>query len=133
MVRAASSDWKRYLDIGSKVSLGWVEAFDAYYDRSRIRDLIERSDPKESDNEYHVVCIQFGVVLGTVLSQMIPRLRWLLDWPYWESAPYDSKTGTRVNVFHWAVDKLSEDGVDDGFAVKLQVVAQLLERELSER
>jgi hypothetical protein len=55
---------------------------------------------------------------------------WRLDWPYWDSCLFDPKTGTVIAVFHWAIKKLSEYGVDDGYAAKTKACLQFLEDEL---
>jgi hypothetical protein len=120
MVEAARGDWPPYLGVSPPVSLDWVAAFDAFYTRKKIKEVIERSDPSQFDNEYVIVTCEFGAVLGEVLRKQSPDVEWLYDWPYWESALYHGDTGTRVNVFHWAVKKMSAYGVDDGFADKLQ-------------
>ena len=43
---------------------------------------------------------------------------------------FDPKTGTVIAVFHWAIKKLSEYGVDDGYAAKTKACLQFLEDEL---
>jgi hypothetical protein len=126
MFLAAKNDLPSYLAVREPVSLVWVDAFDKFYDRSKIQTLIDRSDPSKIGNDYLVVTCEFGVVLGEVLRQELPELLWLHDMPYWESALYFSGTGSRVNVFHWAVKKMSEYGVDDGFAAKVRACVNLL-------
>jgi hypothetical protein len=134
MLKSAEGDWRSYLELDDDdfPSLGSVEKFDNYYDRSAIRAVIERSDPAEYTNDYLVICIQFAAVLGAVLRQEFPRLEVLYDWPYWETAVYDPVTGTRINVFDWAVKKMSEYGVDDGFREKVLACIELLKREFKE-
>ncbi len=132
ILASARGDWKTYLAIDHEPSLDWVERFDGYYDRAAIQRLIARSDPTDFGNDYLIVSIQFSAVLGTVLRKELPRLEWLYDWPYWEWALFDSVTGTRVNVFHWAVKKLSEYGVGDNYREKVLACVGLLERELDE-
>jgi hypothetical protein len=66
------------------------------------------------------------VVLGEVLRQELSELVWLYDMPYWESALFYGATGSRVNVFQWAVKKMSEYGVDDGFGAKVGACVNLL-------
>ena len=60
-----------------------------------------------------------------MLQALEPRLSWLYDWPYWESALYDQETRSRINVFHWAVKKMSEYGVEDGLTDKLNACRTL--------
>jgi hypothetical protein len=128
MIEAAEEDWQNYLKVYGKLSLDWIEAFDEYHDRKRIQDVIDRSDPANFTNDYVIVCCEFGAALGHVLQSLQPRLVWLPDWPYWESSVFDPKTGSVLPVFHWAVKKMSEYGVDDGFAEKVQACIQLLDK-----
>ncbi len=126
MLEAAQGDWPGYLDVEGEVDSSWVEAFDSYYDRRRTRKLIDRSDPKGFSNDYLVIACEFGAVLGHVMRAQCPRLEWLLEWPYWESSLFDPRTGTRINVFHWSVKKLSEYGVDDGYVAKTAAVMEMV-------
>lgn len=126
MVDAARHDWPTYLSVQGEFDLQWIEAFDRYYDRERILEVIDRSDPSDFSNDYLVLCCEFGAGLSHVLCQMQPRLVWRLDWPYWDSSLLDPKTGSALPVFHWAIKKLSEYGVDDGFAAKVKVSLQFL-------
>jgi hypothetical protein len=128
MVEAATSDWPAYLGVSGSVSLDWIAAFDSYYTRKKIKEVLDRSDPSQFDNEYLVAICEFGAVLGEVLLKESSDLDWLYDWPYWESALYHGRSGTRVNVFHWAVKKMSEYGVDDGLAEKIQACVGFLNK-----
>ena len=116
---AAATDWPALLQVSGTVSLGWIDEFDRYYDRERVQRTIAASDPTDFGSDLVVICCEFGAMLGHVLKQSTPQLDWLYDWPYWESALYDSKHGMRINVFHWAIKKFSDYGVDDGFRAKL--------------
>lgn len=126
MLDAVRTDWPDAFGIKGAVGLAWVDAFDRYYDAARVAKLLERSNPADFGNELLVLCCEFGAVLGSVLRAEAPRLEWLYDWPYWESALLDPAHGYRINVFHWAVKKFSRYGVDDGFAAKIQQCAQLV-------
>jgi hypothetical protein len=129
MVSAARGDWARYLEVKGEIDLGWIDAFDRHYDRERVREVIERSDPSDFGNDYVVLCCEFGAALSHVLRTGQRRLVWRLDWPYWDSSLFDPKTGTAIPIFHWAVKKMSEYGVDDGFAAKTKACLQLLNEE----
>jgi len=129
MVDAARGDMKTYLKVEGDIDLSWIDAFDRYADRSQIHSLIERADPKKFSNGYVVNACEFGAALSHVLRTAQPRLVWRLDWPYWDSCLLDPKTGTVISVFHWAIKKLSEYGVDDGFAAKTKACLQILEEE----
>ncbi|MCI0342671.1 MAG: hypothetical protein L0216_16280 [Planctomycetales bacterium] len=126
MVAAATKDWAAFMAGVTRPSLAWLEAFDRHYDRARIRKLIERSRPTEDGNDYLIVCIELGAVIGEVLKALRPSCGWVYDWPYWESALYDPPSGETAHVFHWAVKRLSEYGVEDGIAEKVEAAAGLL-------
>lgn len=126
MTQAAKSDWARYLKVSGDLDLNWISAIDQHYHRDRIRDVIKDSQPDDFSNNYLVTCCEFGAAMGYVLRSICPRLLWYPDWPYWESALLDPQSNTLIPVFHWAVKKMSEYGVDDGFAEKIQVCIQML-------
>ena len=129
MVDAARGDWPEYLGVSGDMDLDWVQAFDEYYGRERVAEVVARSDPEDFGCDYVVLCCQFGAVLGHVMRAMQPRLVWYLDWPYWESMLLDPKTGTVIPVFHWAIKKMSDYGVDDGFVSKIRRCLEILEEE----
>jgi hypothetical protein len=131
MLDASRCDWPGFLQLSGDISLDWIGAFDVYYDRDRIREVIERSDPKDFGNEYVVLCCEFGAALSHVLRIGQPRLIWRLDWPYWDSSLLDPETGTALAAFHWAIKKMSEYGVDDGFVAKTKAALQFLGEERS--
>jgi hypothetical protein len=126
MLEAARGDWPTYLKVSGTVDLDWVDAFDRHYTRAKILQVIERSDPADFGNDYIVICCEFGAVLGQVLRSLQARLVWRLDWPYWDSCLLDAETGSAIAVFHWAIKKMSEYGVDDGFAAKIQACLKVL-------
>jgi hypothetical protein len=119
MLEAATVDWKEFLPVGDAPSTTWVAEFDRHFQRPRIQEVLKRSVATRFDNDYLVLCCELGAVLGTVLRALEPQLCWLYDWPYWESGLYCQKTRMRINVFHWAVKKLSEYGVEDELAAKI--------------
>jgi hypothetical protein len=126
MIDAVRHDWPRYLAVEGEIDSNWIDAFDRHYDRKRIHAVIERSDASNFGNDYMVLCCEFGAALSHVLRSTEPRLVWRLDWPYWDSSLLDPKTGTRISVFHWAIKKMSEYGVDDGFAAKTNACLRIL-------
>jgi hypothetical protein len=126
MVEKAQHDWPRYIQVSGEIDLAWIDQFDRHFTRERIRETIDRSDPGEVNNRYLLVCSQFGAVLGRVLLSLEPRLFWRLDSPYWDSTLLDPKTGTVVAVFHWAIKKMSEYGVEDGYAAKVRSCLEFL-------
>ena len=128
MRSAATDDWPTYLKISAPTSLQWIAAFDSYYDRDAVQKVVARSRPSNFSNDYVVLCCELGAVLGEVLLQQNQRLQWLYDWPYWESAIFDPDTGFKVNVFHWAIKKMSDYGVADGLVAKIQACLQRIEK-----
>jgi|SRR5208283_10739 len=100
MLNAAIKDWAGLLGVHGTPTIDWISAFDRHFRSRRIQRIIERSDPKEYDNDYLVLCCELGAVLGAVLGATDPGLAWLYDWPYWDSALYDRLTRSRINVFH---------------------------------
>lgn len=126
MLDACREDWPSYLGVSGDIDLDWIEAFDAYYDREKVSELIERSDPADFSNDYVILVCEFGAALGHVLRIMEPRLVWAYDWPYWDSSLVDPRSGTIIPTFHWAVKKFSDYGIDDGFAAKLEMCVRIL-------
>jgi len=123
MVEAARSDWASGVTSRNPVSIEGIGDFDRHYDAARIRQVIDRSKPEEYDNDYVVLCIELGAVIGQVLRELRPGLEWVWEWPYWESYLWDAETSEQIKVFHWAIKKMSGYGVDDGLVAKLRVVA----------
>lgn len=126
MVNAAREDWGGYLNIYGEIEVHWIDAFDKYYDRAKIGEIIDRSDPAEFSCEYIVLCCELGAVIGEVMRAMCPRLIWYLDWPYWESMLFDPKSKTVIPAFHWAIGKMSEYGVEDGLVAKMGRAVEIL-------
>jgi hypothetical protein len=120
MVDAARGDWAGIPGADGPSGPAWVDAFDRYYDRERVGEVLDDSDPADFSNELVVLCCELGAVLGEVLRRQWPRLEWLYDWPYWESALHDPVHGSRLNVFHWAIRKFSDGGADEGVAARLR-------------
>jgi len=120
MSDAAGKDWKKLLKVTGEPSMEWLAAFDAHFGKQEILDLIIASSPEEFGNDYLVLCCEAGAVLGSILREAEPRLEWVYDSPYWESALYDEQTGTRLNVFHWVIRRMSDPGLDDGLADRVR-------------
>ena len=67
MVDAANEDWVEFLSVSHPITLDWIDAFDRYYTREEIAEVIDESDPSDYSNEYLVLCCEFGAVLGKCL------------------------------------------------------------------
>ncbi len=119
MVDAASGDWAEFTETSESVSVEGLHAFDEFYGRPEVAALIRRSDPTDFSNEYLVLCCELGAAIGEVFRGLDANLEWVYDWPYWESAIWHPKSGSQINVFDWAVKKLSSYGVSDGLRPKL--------------
>jgi hypothetical protein len=128
MLGTATSDWPRYLDVKGEISDAWVDAFDRHHDAKRVAEMLSESDPADYSNDLLVLVCQFGAVIGAVLRQHLPRLEWIPEWPYWESFLYDPWSGHEIPPFHWAIKKFSSYGIDDGFAAKIGMCVNLLEK-----
>ena len=72
MIDAVRGDWRTYLALTEDISLDWIEKFDRYYDRDRIHEVIQRSDPSDIGNAYLVTCCEFGATLSYVLRDAAP-------------------------------------------------------------
>ena len=119
MIAAAVGDWPELIGVSAPPAPDWFEAFDRAYDRAAIDAVIAASDPDDFGNELVVLCCELGAMLGHALQREAPRLEWLYDWPYWESALLDPQAGMRVNVFHWAIRKFSHDAADADLHTKV--------------
>lgn len=108
--------------------LDWVDAIDRAFDASSVAALIARADADARDNEYLTTAASVASVLGQVLLGRIPRAAWLLESPSWESAIYDHRSSSRVNVFHWALRRLSADALDLPLRAKLDEALATLDR-----
>jgi hypothetical protein len=126
MLEACRNDWPTYLNLSGDLDLDWIDAFDAYYDRKKVSGVIKKSDPSDYSNDYLILVCEFGAALAHVLQRTEPRLSWIYNWPYWESSLVDTKTGSVIPTFHWAVKKFSDYGIDDGFAAKIDMCTGVL-------
>ena len=119
MVNAVRGDWPSYLPVRPPLSPDWIHEFDQHWNRRRVSRLIATSDPTDFSNELLVLCCELGAALGFCMQALEPsRLRWLYDWPYWESGLLDVESGYRISVFHWGIKKFSSYGIDDGYRAK---------------
>ena len=116
MTNAALEDFQ-LIHKSNKFDLVLLNAVDKYYDRKRIAQLINESDPSDFSNPYLVTVCEFGVLLGCLFKQ-IDGYDWLYSYPYFHSIIVHKETGYGITVFDWAVKKFSEYGVDDGFVAK---------------
>ena len=126
MLLAAEADWPNYLHVTLPISQDWLKAFDDYYTDEALQAVLDRSDPSEFDNDYLIILCELGVVIGQLFMEARLSLRWLPDWPYWESSIYCNQTGTIIPVFHWALKRMSTYGKDDELLGKLQTALHVM-------
>jgi hypothetical protein len=126
MIDSARADFPRYLPVIGEPSLLWLDAFDQYWNADRIGALIGESDPADFSNDYVVTCLELGATIGHVMIASEPRLTWLPAWPYWDSGLWDASSGWILNVFHWALKRLSRDGIDQHLSEKVAGVLEML-------
>jgi len=129
MVEAARRVWPSFLCVSEPIDLGWIDAFDQFYVKHRVKDLMKSSKPGDFSNDFVVRCCEFGAMLGHVLLTIQPNLHWVYDWPYWESSVFDPETGQIIAVYHWSIKKFSSYGIDDGYKAKLLACSNLIAKE----
>jgi len=122
MINAALEDYQMIIQ-SDKLDFKVLEAVDKFFDRDKITELINSSDPKDYSNLYLVSVCEFGVMLGYLFNQ-IEGFGWLYCQPYFHSIIVHTETGYGIPVFDWAVKKFSAYGVDDGFVAKFHVVLE---------
>lgn len=128
MLRAAEQEWPGIISVRKPVDEHWVNAFDKAWPAEALPALISNSKPEVLSNPYVVLCCEFGAVMGHVLQTKKPRLIWLPNFLYWDSELFDPQSGISIPVFHWAIKKMSNYGVNDGFVAKINMCVQLLEQ-----
>lgn len=135
---AALGDLSEFLqsqgrDVEERVapSLEDIDAVDRFWTATELLALVGRAGGRGGDAaEYFLNAVELGIVLGEALCGLVPACRWLHDWPYWESAILHPPSGDVVNVFHWAVNRLSASGAGEGdtLVLKLNACAEQLKR-----
>ena len=79
MFDAARGDWPTYLDLTEPVDVTWVDAFDRFHDRERVRAILKVSMPEDFASDLIVSCCEFGAVIGHVLIESSTNLHWIYD------------------------------------------------------
>lgn len=100
-------------------NLDTIDKLDKAIDRKYIKGIIDVSQPDDDANHYLISIIEFGCALAETMEKEIGGFVWVYDYPYWESTLVHKKTGFEIPVFHWAIKKYSDYGVDDGFKAKI--------------
>jgi hypothetical protein len=117
MTKAALGDYQDII-ISDKLDFSVLEAVDEFYNRQKIADLINASDPQYFSNPYLVAVCEFGVTIGHLFNEL-EGFYWLYSYPYFHSIIVHLETGFGITVFDWGVKKFSEYGADDGYVAKI--------------
>ena len=129
MTDAAIGDFGNLLALTTPVGFQWIQAIDDYYDVDHIDKLIAESDPDEDGNAYFITCIELGTLIAKMMQALVPDLQWMADSPYWESALWHPASGYLIPPTHWAIQKLSDYGWNDGLVPKIHCAAETLQSE----
>jgi hypothetical protein len=118
-LEGATEDWQETLELNLPIDRSWLNKFDQTHDREQIAALIEESDPEDFSSLYVMTCCELGAVIAQVLRDECSDLEWMYAWPFWDSALLHPDTGCLVYVFHWAIKRLSESGVDESLETRI--------------
>lgn len=124
--RRARDAWPGQYGVNGPIDIRWVVAFDTHFSARAVKSLISRADSTVESSEYVKTALEFGVVLAATFRCYVSDLTWSYEQPIYDSALYDPRTETRINVFHWAIKKLSSYGVSDGYPQKVCACLQWL-------
>jgi hypothetical protein len=128
---AALQDYKEIIN-SDKLDFNLLDAVDKHYDRKKIKDIIENSDPADYSNQYLVTVCEFGATIGHLFKES-DGYDWLYSHPYFHSIIVHKDTGLAITVFDWAVKKFSEYGVDDGFVAKIHAAREAVDKHRAEK
>jgi hypothetical protein len=107
--QAALADIPQLLKVSGEPTLEWLDKLETYLSPEKIQELLRNSNPEKMDNPYFVLCCETGALIGHLLQKQWPQLKWLGDFPYFESSLFDLNAKVRFPVFHWAVKTMSGD------------------------
>jgi hypothetical protein len=107
--QAALADIPGLIQQSAPPSLAWLDALESHLTPKRIQELLRGSNPDKLDNPYLILCCETGALIGHLLQKSWPSLRWLGDFPYFESSLFDLNAKVRIPAFHWAVKTMSGD------------------------
>ncbi len=131
MTDAALSDYQQIIKT-DKLDLNVLDVVDKYFNRKKIAEIINNSDPKDFSNDYIVEVCEFGATLGYLFNQ-VEGYGWLYSNPYFHSIIVHKETGFGITVFDWAIKKFSEYGVDDGFVEKFRMALECVKKQRDEK
>ena len=105
---------------GAAMDLDFVKAIDAHYQPKVIESVLAQSDNTKYANPYLVLCCELGAIVGEALKTLRPELQWVYDLPYWDSFLFDLNSKVKLNVFFWAVRRLSGEWDKQTLSDKIQ-------------
>jgi hypothetical protein len=126
MVLASRQDLQELVKF-EEFSLETIDKLDKAINRQYINSVIDASSEDDNANQYLISTIEFGCALAETMENEIGGFVWVYDYPYWESTIVHKQTGFEIPIFHWAIKKYSEYGVDDGFKDKILSLKRNLE------
>lgn len=131
ITKAALQDYQEIIK-SDNLDYGVLDAVDKHYDRKKIKEIIENSDPTDYANQYLVTICEFGATIGKLFNE-IDGYDWLYSHPYFHSIIVHKNTGLGITVFDWAVKKFSEYGVNDGYVAKMYAAFETINKHETER
>lgn len=93
----------------------------AYYDTTKIMELIANSQPADFNNEYLTTVSQFAGAISTLFVKR-QGFAWLYSHPYFHSVIVHEGTGITIPVFDWVLRAFSQDGVNEDIVGKFHAV-----------
>jgi hypothetical protein len=105
---------------GAQLNADYIKSIDAHFQPKVVESIIGQSDNTKYANPYLVVCCEIGAMVGEALRAQRPELQWVYDLPYWDSFLFDLNSKVKLNVFFWAVRRLSGEGDKQTLSEKMQ-------------
>jgi hypothetical protein len=126
MRTAAHDDFSQLLKVEGEPSRDWIDAFEERFTPQAVQELLQQSNPEEYQNAFLILCIETGCLIAEILQQEQPGIQWIHDHPYWDSYLFDLNSMTRMNVFHWAIKRLSSDAEKETLGKKIDSVLKFI-------
>jgi len=127
MISASRQDLQEIYKF-DEFNLETIDKLDKAIGREYIKGVIDASGVDDDANQYLISTVEFGCALAETMQNEIGGFVWVYDYPYWESTIVHKQTGFEIPVFHWAIKKYSEYGVDDGFKDKILALKMNLDK-----
>jgi hypothetical protein len=111
---------------GAPLDLDYVKAIDAHFQPKVVEGVLGQSDRTKYANPYLVLSCELGAIVGETLKTLRPELQWVYDLPYWDSFLFDLNSKTKINVFFWAVRRLSGEWDKQTLSAKVQAALDFI-------